>query len=327
MTEIEITKASEVKVREIEWLWYPYIPFGKITVVQGDAGDGKSTFVLNLAAMLSQGQPMPFTDGTGQPPINIIYQSSEDDADDTIVPRFISAGGDLERLLFISEKERYLSFSDERLIQAVRQTGARLVVLDPLSAYIGEETGINAANEVRRQFRPLIEIAREQRCAVLIVHHMNKAIGQKAINRAVGSVDIVGAARSVLLVARTDREHPDERIMAQVKCNVGPTGSAIVFSVGGGAVQWLEETARTADEVLGNVFANLGRPDTQMRQAKEVISQLLSDGPKPQREVMEKLRAAGFGESTAKKAKQLLGVRSVKAGAVWLWSMPDGDGL
>ena len=82
MAEIEITKASEVKVREIEWLWYPYIPFGKITVVQGDAGDGKSTFVLNLAAMLSQGQPMPFTDGTGQPPINIIYQSSEDDADD-----------------------------------------------------------------------------------------------------------------------------------------------------------------------------------------------------------------------------------------------------
>ena len=173
----------------------------------------------------------------------------------------------------------------------------------------------------------LIEIAREQRCAILIVHHMNKAIGQKAINRAVGSVDIMGAARSVLQVARTDREHPDERIMAQVKCNVGPTGSAIVFSVGGGAVQWLEETARTADEVLGNVFANLGRPDTQMRQAKEVISQLLSDGPKPQREVMEKLRAAGVGESTAKKAKQLLGVRSVKAGAVWLWSMPDGDGL
>lgn len=327
MTEIEITKASEVKVREIEWLWYPYIPFGKITVVQGDAGDGKSTFVLNLAAMLSRGQPMPFTDGTGQPPINIIYQSSEDDADDTIVPRFISAGGDPERLLFISERERYLSYSDERLIQAVRQTGARLVVLDPLSAYIGEETDINAANEVRRQFRPLIEIAREQRCAVLIVHHMNKAIGQKAINRAVGSVDIVGAARSVLLVARTDREHPDERIMAQVKCNVGPTGSAIVFSVGGGAVQWLEETARTADEVLGNVFASLGRPDTQMRQAKEVISQLLLDGPKPQREVMEKLRAAGVGESTAKKAKQLLGVRSVKAGAVWLWSMPDRDGL
>jgi len=323
--EVKITKASEIKVREIEWLWYPYIPFGKVTVVQGDAGDGKSTFVLNLAAMLSRGLPMPFTDGTGQAPMSIIYQSSEDDADDTIVPRFISAGGDPERLLFISERERYLSFSDERLIQAIRQTGARLIVLDPLSAYIGEETGINAANEVRRQFRPLIEIAREQQCAILIVHHMNKNIGQKAINRAVGSVDIVGAARSVLLVARTDRERPDERILAQVKCNVGPTGNAIIFSVGGGAVRWIEETAKTADEVLGNVFANLGRPDVQMRQAKDVISQLLSDGPKPQREIMDKLKAAGVGESTAKKAKQLMGVCSVKQGAMWFWSLPDKD--
>ena len=110
MSDIEITKASEVKIREIEWLWYPYIPFGKITVVQGDAGDGKSTFVLNLAAMLSRGQPMPFTDGTGQPPINIIYQSSEDDADDTIVPRVISAGGDPDRLLFFSIRSGIFPF-------------------------------------------------------------------------------------------------------------------------------------------------------------------------------------------------------------------------
>lgn len=147
--------------------------------------------------MLSRGQPMPFTDGSGQPPINIIYQSSENDADDTIVLRFLSAGENTDRLLFISEKERYLSFSDNRLIQAIRQTGARLVVLYPLSAYIGEDTGINAANEVRRQFRPLIKIAIEQRCAILIVHHMNKNLGQKAINRAVGSVDICGAHRKV----------------------------------------------------------------------------------------------------------------------------------
>ncbi len=277
--------------------------------------------------MLSRGQPMPFTDGSGQPPINIIYQSSEDDADDSIVPRFLGAGGNLERLLFISEKERYLSFSDDRLIQAIRQTGAKLVVLDPLSAYIGEDTGINAANEVRRQFRPLIEIAREQHCAILIVHHMNKSLGQKAINRAVGSVDIVGAARSVLLVARTDKDRPGERILAQVKCNVGPTGNAIVFSVGNGGITWLEETAKTADEVLGNVFSNIGRPDIQTQESKDAISHFLSDGPKPQREVMEKMKAAGISERTAKKAKQLLGVRSIKQGSVWFWTLPEADKL
>ena len=92
--KLEITKASEIQVKPVEWLWYPYIPYRKVTIVQGDAGDGKSSFMLNLAAMLTKGEPMPFTDGAGAEPISVIYQSTEDDADDTIVPRFIQAGGD-----------------------------------------------------------------------------------------------------------------------------------------------------------------------------------------------------------------------------------------
>ena len=323
--KLEITKASEVQVKSVEWLWYPYIPYGKVTVLQGEAGDGKSTLILKLAAMLTRGEPMPFTDGEGAEPVNVIYQSTEDDADDTIVPRFIAAGGDTDRLLFINEKEQYLSFSDERLLEAIRQTKAKLIVLDPLSAYIGESTSINSANEVRRQFRPLIDIAKEQGCAILIVHHMNKAIGQKALNRGVGSVDIVGAARSVLLVGRTDKERSDERILAQVKSNLAPTGNAILFSVDESGIHWLEETARTADEVLGNVFAGVGRPDEQMQKAKEMLSALLADTqPKPQSEVMRHLKEAGVSESTAKKAKALLGIRSVKQGVQWFWFLPEG---
>lgn len=321
--KLEITKASEVQVKSVEWLWYPYIPYGKVTILQGDAGDGKSTFILKLAAMLTKGEAMPFTDGEGAKPINVIYQSTEDDADDTIVPRFIKAGGDTDRLLFINEKEQYLSFSDERLLVAIRQTKAKLIILDPLSAYIGEATSINSANEVRRQFRPLIDIAKEQRCAIVIVHHMNKAIGQKALNRGVGSVDIVGAARSVLLVGRTDKERPDERILAQVKSNLAPTGNAILFSVSEDGIEWLEETAKTADEVLGNLFAGVGRPDEQMQLAKRSLSELLSDGiPRPQAEVMEELKTLGVGQSTAKKAKAQLGIRSVKQGMQWFWVLP-----
>lgn len=317
---IEITKASEVKVRKVEWLWYPFIPFGKVTVIQGDAGDGKSTFILKLAAMLTNGEPMPFTDGNSLEPMNVIYQSTEDDADDTIVPRFISASGNTEKLLFINEKEHYLSFSDERLLEAIRATKAKLIILDPLSAYIGESTSINSANEVRSQFRPLIDIAKEQGCAIVIIHHMNKAMGQKAVNRAVGSVDIVGAARSVLMVARTDKERPNERILVQVKSNLSPTGSAIVFSLSENGIEWIEETSKTADEVLGNAFSSMGRPDEQIQKAKDVLSRLLSDHkPKPQSLIMEQFKTMGISESTVKKAKAQLNIHSVKQGTYWYW--------
>ena len=268
---------------------------------------------------------MPFTDGEGQEPINVIYQSSEDDADDTIVPRFLAAGGDPDRLLFISEKKKFLTFTDHRLIDALKETNAKLLILDPLSAYVGEGTQINSANAVRAQFRPLIEIAKEQKCAILIIHHQNKQQGQKAINRGSGSVDVIAAARSALLVARTGKENPDERILAQVKCNVGPTGNAVIFSVSDGQVKWLSDDARTADEVLGNVFAGAGRPDTQMQMAKDSLSRLLAEGPRSQHEIMDLMRDAGIGESTAKKAKAQLAIRSVKQGNMWFWSLPDAE--
>ena len=323
--DIDIIKASEIRTREIEWLWYPFIPYGKVTVLQGDSGDGKSLMVLKLAAMLTRGEPMPFTDGDGQQPINVIYQSSEDDADDTIVPRFKKAGGDTDRLLFINEQDEFLTFSDTRLLGALKKTQARLLILDPLSAYVGEKTQLNSANSVRAQFRPLIEMAKKLRCAILIIHHLNKQQGQKAINRGSGSVDVIAAARSALLVARTGKESPDERVLAQVKCNVGPTGNAVTFSVSNGEVEWLNDDPKTADEVLGNVFAGLGRPDTQMQAAKDALSSLLADGPKSQKEIMAMIRGAGISESTAKKAKAPLGVVSKKQGAVWFWSLPDTE--
>ena len=159
--KLEIIKASEITPKEVRWLWYPYIPFGKVTLLQGDPGDGKSKLMLSLAALLSKGAPLPFADEdeSGEP-MTVIYQTTEDDADDTVVPRFNSAGGDGDRLIFIKEDEKSLTFGDDRIREAVEKYHAKLLILDPMSSYIGDTCSMNNANETRAEFNHLIAVAR-----------------------------------------------------------------------------------------------------------------------------------------------------------------------
>ena len=218
-TELKIISSKDVEVREINWLWYPFIPRGKVTILQGDPGEGKSTFMLTLAAYLTRGEALPFTDCREPPdPITVLYQSTEDDYDDTIVPRFIKAGGIRDRLAFIDESEYPLTFDDDRILEGIKQTGAKLLVLDPLASYIGD-CSLNASNEVRQKFNALINAARETDCAIVVVNHMNKMPGLKAIYRTPGSIDVAGAVRSILLLAR-DPDEEDKRYLVQTKMNL-----------------------------------------------------------------------------------------------------------
>ena len=320
----KIIKASEIEPKAIEWLWYPFIPFGKVTLLQGDPGDGKSTFMLTIAAKLTKGEPLPFSEPETPPePMNVIYQTTEDEADDTIVPRFIRAEGDRERLHFISEKEAPISFGDCRIDEAIRQTKAKLLILDPLSSYIGD-CQINAANEVRPRFNYLIQTAKDTGCAIVIINHLNKMPGVKAIYRTPGSIDIVGSVRSALLIAK-NKENEDERFMVQQKSNLSPTGSAIVFSVGENGVTFIREEEKSADELLGTSSGKNGRPDVKLREATELIREMLADGEEHEASECEaKLREAGIGVSTAKKAKRLIGVVSTKRRFNWFWRLPTG---
>lgn len=126
---LEIVRASDIEPKEVKWLWYPYIPFGKVTLLQGDPGDGKSKFMLSLAALLSKGEALPFSDEEEREPITIIYQTTEDDADDTVVPRFNSAGGNGDNLIFIKEDMKSLSFGDNRIREAIEKYNAKLLIL------------------------------------------------------------------------------------------------------------------------------------------------------------------------------------------------------
>ena len=218
---LELVSAKDVKVRPVKWLWPFLIPKGKITLLQGDPGDGKSTFMLTLAAYMTRGDPLPFTDYEEPPaPIKVIYQSTEDDYDDTIIPRFEQAGGNLDNFEYIDESKKHLTFEDPRLLQAIKQTGAKLIVLDPLSSYFGDGN-INASNEVRPKFNALIQTARETDCAIVIVNHLNKMSGIGAKYRVPGSIDVVGAVRSILLLAR-DPEDEDKRYLSLLKSNLAP---------------------------------------------------------------------------------------------------------
>ena len=174
---------SEIEAQEIKWLWYPFIPYGKLTIVQGDPGDGKTTMILNLAAQLSKGKC--FEDGRGiEAPMKIIYQTAEDGLADTVKPRLEKAGADCEQILVIDESDKSLSMIDERIEEALKTSGAKMLILDPIQAYLGGGLDMNRANEAREMTKKLGMLADKYGCVIILIGHMNKAAGNKAAYRA-----------------------------------------------------------------------------------------------------------------------------------------------
>ena len=258
--------------------------------------------------------------------MTIIYQTTEDDADDTVVPRFNSAGGDGENLIFIKEDEKSLSFGDNRIAEAIERYHAKLLILDPMSSYIGENCSMNNANETRAEFNHLIAVAKNTGCAIVIIAHMNKMKDNNPLYRTNGSIDIAGAARSILAITRTpNKEAPAERYLVQIKSNLAPTGSAILFEVAEKGVNFISEMEMTAEEAFLSLAPQIGRPNEKEMKAKSFLIEMLQGGAMLSSDCEEKLEAAGFKKSTIKKAKKKAGVISKKKGFLWYWSLPMGD--
>lgn len=324
-TKLEIVKASQITPRAVRWLWYPYIPFGKITLLEGDPGDGKSKLMLTLAALLSRGAPLPFSgvEECGEP-MTVIYQTTEDDADDTVVPRFNAAGGDGEHLIFIKEDQKSLTFGDERIREAVEAYDARLLILDPMSSYIGGDCSMNNANETRAEFNHLISVSKDTGCAIVIIAHMNKMRDTSPLYRTNGSIDIAGSVRSILAVTRTgNQQNPAERFLVQVKSNLAPMGSAIRFEVAANGVHFIDELEMSAEDAFSATAPRIGRPNVREEAAADFIRSLLSDGRRSATDCEAMLEAAGFKKSTYKKAKKKAGVQSVKDGFLWYWALQE----
>ena len=313
---LQVIKMSEIQSQEVSWLWYPFIPYGKLTIIQGDPGDGKITFVLNIAAKLSRGEGLDSEMKLSEP-VNVIYQSAEDGLADTVKPRLELAGADCERILVIDEKEKSLSMVDERLEKAIVQTKARMLILDPIQAYLGGGMDMNRANEARDMTKKLGALAEKYQCAIVLIGHMNKAAGNKAAYRGMGSIDFFAVARSVLLVGRVEGE-PNIRAVIQIKNNLAAFGHPKAFALSEDGFGWLGDYEITADEVLGGIAPKANK----MEQAKRLLRELaLTSDAVQSNEIFDMADEQGISKRTLENAKRELGIRARKINNSWYWEL------
>ena len=270
---VKIIRMSDVELTPVEWLWKPYLPFGKLSVLQGNPGEGKTYFAMHLAAACTNGKLLPNMEWLE--PFNVIYQTAEDGLGDTVKPRLIEAGADLDRVLVIDDSDVQLTLSDERIEKAIIENNAKLVIIDPIQAYLGADVDMNRANEVRPIFMRLGQVAQRTGCAILLIGHLNKAAGMQSLQRGLGSIDIAAAVRSVMFIGKLKHD-PTMRILTHEKSSLAPPGASLAFSLGDeGGFRWVGEYDITADEMLSGIEP---QRETKTQQAKDLICTLLAGG-------------------------------------------------
>jgi hypothetical protein len=300
---VKIIRMSDVELTPVEWLWKPYLPFGKLSVLQGNPGEGKTYFAMHLAAACTNGKLLPNMER--MEPFNVIYQTAEDGLGDTVKPRLIEAGADLDRVLVIDDSEVQLTLSDERIEKAIIENNARLVIIDPIQAYLGAEVDMNRANEVRPIFMRLGQVAQRTGCAILLIGHLNKAAGMQSLQRGLGSIDIAAAVRSVMFIGKLKHD-PTMRILTHEKSSLAPPGASLAFSLGDeGGFRWVGEYDITADEMLSGIEP---QRETKTQQAKDLICTLLAGGKQVLSEDIDKAALErGIPGRTVRDAKRELG--------------------
>ena len=300
---VKIIRMSDVELTPVEWLWKPYLPFGKLSVLQGNPGEGKTYFAMHLAAACTNGKLLPNMER--MEPFNVIYQTAEDGLGDTVKPRLIEAGADLDRVLVIDDSDVQLTLSDERIEKAIIENNARLVIIDPIQAYLGADVDMNRANEVRPIFMRLGQVAQRTGCAILLIGHLNKAAGMQSLQRGLGSIDIAAAVRSVMFIGKLKHD-PTMRILTHEKSSLAPPGASLALSLGDeGGFRWVGEYDITADEMLSGIEP---QRETKTQQAKDLICTLLAGGKQVLSEDIDKAALErGIPGRTVRDAKRELG--------------------
>ena len=345
--KLKLINMDSVEVEQVEWLLYPFIHYGKVTIIQGDPGEGKTTMVLQIIAKLTRGEPIfPVTDTTmkikekrsdevdsgndgldgednmqeqsSMSPVHVIYQTAEDGLGDTIKPRLLAAGADCSKVLVIDDSDQPLTMADVRLEEAIVQTKAKMVVLDPIQGFLGADVDMHRANEIRPLMKRIAVLSEKYHCAVILIGHMNKNSNGKSSYRGLGSIDFQAAARSVLIVGRV-KDEPEVRVVCHTKSSLAPEGTSIAFRLDkNNGFEWIGEYDISADELLNGD----GRGQ-KSRKAKEFLLEILANGGMTQKKIAEEAEARGIKSKTLWNAKRELEIDSVKRGKQWYWMLPE----
>jgi hypothetical protein len=318
-------KASEVEPERVEWLWGGWLPRGKLVMLDGDPGGGKSTITASLAARVSRGVEMP--DGSqGCEAADVAVLSAEDGAADTIRPRLEAAGADLERVHIIDavrdgDETRLPEIPGDLVLleQLVTDTGAKLVVVDPIVAYLPGSTDAHKDQSVRRALAPLARLAERTGATVVSVRHLNKAGGSRAMYRGGGSIAFIGAARVGLLAAADpDDETGDRRVLAVVKSNLAETPDSLAYTLrsdhelGCGVIEWQGASSHSADDLLRAPQSDEER--SALDEAKDFLQAELDEGPVLAADIKAKAQKDGIKDITLRRAKSSLEIVSERAG-------------
>lgn len=318
---------KNVKTSAVSWLWYPYIPKGKITLVTADPGTGKTFFALYLAACVSSGRAFfGEPEDVYKPPAKVIYQTAEDGYSDTIKPRLEPMCPDFDNIIHIDEDERSLTLSDEVIEQAFEEVRPALFILDPIQAYLGAGVDMHRANEVRPILARIARLAEKYNCAVVFIMHHNKNAKGQALYRALGSIDVPAVARSMLIIANNP-ENKAQKIICHEKSSLEEHGKSMLFRIDRTkGIVFDGYSDKKADDVL--CCRSSGRQDTRELVKSELLSLMSRNGTAKLSDVEKLKDLHGFSDSTLKRAKAELLIKSVTVGfgeKVTYWLLPEVD--
>jgi RecA-family ATPase len=310
---------SEIQAKDIEWLWEPLIPYSKTTILEGDPEIGKSYLCMHLAALVSKGGKLP--DGTRVAKGKVLYISSEDDAADTIRPRMEQMGADLTQVRVLTDFLVFDANGQKRLRDELEIATPDLLVVDTLYSFLSDKVDLGKPTSIRAALHQLDKLFKEYGPAVIVIRHWTKGGKGKAIYRGVGSIDVIGVARTALAVAK----HPENdklRILAQVKNNIGPKAEGFVYEIVEQAdgMPIIERRGRT--HFSADDLERQGQ-DGQSEEARavEFLKEVLAHGPLLSKKLLGLAKAAGISRPTLNRAKRRARVTSERRGTAWFWKL------